>query len=54
MLFAMAIAPHRAGAETVPVRHAEGIVHGFLVLRGVDGTALADGDLIQTAARLAH
>jgi hypothetical protein len=33
----------------VAVRYAEGLVHGFLILRTLDGTALADGDLIQTA-----
>lgn len=38
-----------AWADSVPVRHAEGIVHGFLVLRSLDGRAIADGDLIQTA-----
>ena len=31
------------------MRHAEGLVHGFLVLRSLDGTALADGDLLQTS-----
>jgi hypothetical protein len=36
-------------AEPVTVRHAEGIVHGFLSLRSTDGTLLANGDLIQTA-----
>ena len=41
--------PHAALADPVAVRHAEGIVHGFLVLRALDGTALADGDLIQNA-----
>jgi hypothetical protein len=35
-------------AEQVTVRHAEGLVHGFLVLRTLDGTLLADGDLLQT------
>ena len=35
--------------EQVRVRHTEGLVHGFLVLRTLDGTALADGDLLQTA-----
>ena len=35
--------------QTVAVRHAEGLVHGFLVLRTLDGTPLADGDLIQTS-----
>ena len=43
------LAPQSLRAEPVPVRHAEGIVHGFLVLRDLDGTALADGDLIQTS-----
>lgn len=36
-------------AEPVRVLRAEGVVHGFLVLRTLDGTALADGDLIQIA-----
>jgi hypothetical protein len=36
-------------AEQVKVVRAEGVVHGFLVLRTLDGTALADGDLIQVA-----
>jgi hypothetical protein len=35
--------------QTVAVRYTEGLVHGFLSLRTLDGTALADGDLIQTA-----
>ncbi|ABF40112.1 hypothetical protein Acid345_1109 [Candidatus Koribacter versatilis Ellin345] len=33
--------------SSVPVRHHEGLVHGFLTLRSLDGTLLADGDLIQ-------
>ena len=36
-------------AEPVAVRYAEGIVHGFLALRTLDGTLIADGDLIQVA-----
>jgi hypothetical protein len=36
-------------SEQVAVRHTEGIVHGFLVLRTMDGSAIADGDLIQSA-----
>jgi hypothetical protein len=39
-----------AGAEPVRVRHPEGIVHGFLALRTLDGTRIADGDLIQNVA----
>jgi len=38
---------HPLAAAPVPVRFAEGVAHGFLVLRGVDGTALAQGDLLQ-------
>src|ERR1700730_67883 len=37
------------GAEPVTVRHTEGLVHGFLVLRTLDGASIADGDLIQVA-----
>ena len=33
--------------QTLPVRHPEGLVHGFLALKTLDGKALADGDLIQ-------
>ena len=36
-------------AEWVAVRHPEGLVHGFLVLKSVDGKTIADGDLIQTS-----
>jgi hypothetical protein len=36
--------------EQVRVRHAEGLVHGFLALRSLDGTLLAHGDLLQTSS----
>lgn len=36
-------------ADPVAVRFAEGLAHGFLVLRSLDGKTLANGDLIQTA-----
>jgi len=42
------LCPASATAVPIPVRHPEGIVHGFLVLRAMDGTALADGDMQQT------
>ena len=48
----VACAVVRAGAlfaEPVAVRHAEGIVHGFLALRTLDGAHVANGDLIQLA-----
>jgi hypothetical protein len=34
-------------AEPVVVRRTEGVLHGFLVLRTLDGERLADGDLVQ-------
>lgn len=37
-------------AAPVAVRHTEGLVHGFLVLRTLAGDTLADGDLIQIAS----
>jgi hypothetical protein len=36
-------------AESVAVRHSEGVVHGFLALRTMNGATLADGDLVQTS-----
>jgi hypothetical protein len=41
--------PSLVVAQPVEVRHTEGLVHGFLALRTLDGTLLAGGDLIQTA-----
>src|SRR5450756_3157134 len=41
--------PGAMSAAPVAVRHAEGLVHGFLVLRTQAGDTLADGDLIQVA-----
>lgn len=41
--------PPALHAEPVAVRHVEGVVHGFLVLRTLDGKTLADGDLLQFA-----
>src|SRR5258708_9436922 len=36
-----------APATMVAVRHPEGLLHGFLVLRTLTGETLAHGDLIQ-------
>ena len=36
-------------AEEVRVRHTEGLVHGFLVLRTLEGNTLAEGDLTEIA-----
>lgn len=49
MMTAATLSPSRSVGEQVTVRHAEGVVHGFLVLRDMDGKALADGDLLQTS-----
>jgi hypothetical protein len=38
----------RALAEPIPVKKPEGVVHGFLALRSLEGKLLADGDLVQT------
>ena len=35
-------------ADPVPVRFREGLVHGFLALRTLEGKTIADGDLYQT------
>jgi len=43
------VCPASLTAEPVAVRFAEGLVHGFLVLRSLDGKTLASGDLIQSA-----
>src|SRR5437879_1596496 len=39
--------PAAALAEQIPVRHLEGVTHGFLVLRTMEGNIIADGDLKQ-------
>jgi hypothetical protein len=49
ILLAGLLVPGSLPAETVAVRHAEGLVRGFLVLRLLDGASLANGDLIQTS-----
>jgi hypothetical protein len=40
--------PGSLTAASVSVRHKEGVGHGFLVLRALNGKTLAVGDLIQT------
>jgi hypothetical protein len=37
-----------ANAEPVPVRHVQGYLHGFLVLKDLDDKVLASGDMTQT------
>lgn len=46
MALSAAIGAH-AAAEPIPVHKREGVVHGFLVLRSLEGEVLAEGDLVQ-------
>jgi hypothetical protein len=46
---AMVLEPGALAEGPVAVRHTEGLVHGFLVLRTLEGKTLANGDLIQVA-----
>jgi len=41
--------PNTLLADTIPVRHTEGLMHGFLVLRTLEGKAIADGQMTQDA-----
>jgi len=49
LVCAALLQPGPLPAEPVTVRHTEGLVHGFLVLRTLEGNPVADGDLMQTA-----
>src|SRR5438105_4641388 len=41
--------PILLSADQVPVRHTEGLMHGFLALRTLEGRRLADGEMTQVA-----
>jgi hypothetical protein len=41
--------PNALLADMIPVRHTEGLEHGFLVLRTLEGKAIADGQMLQDA-----
>lgn len=49
LLLLFATAAGRSTAAEVPVRYTEGVIHGFLVLRDLSGTQIAQGDLFQVA-----
>jgi hypothetical protein len=49
LAFATPFEPIPLTADQVPVRHMEGLMHGFLVLRTLEGTRLADGEMTQVA-----
>jgi hypothetical protein len=42
---------HALRAEQVRVQYLEGVTHGFLVLRTLDGTVVASGDLVQSVQK---
>lgn len=48
VLLVLVLTPVAAIAEQVPVRHREGRVHGFLVLRDQDGKTIASGSSLQS------
>jgi hypothetical protein len=49
LFFAWGGAAGRLAADNVAVRHPEGLVRGFLVLREPGGPVIANGDLIQSS-----
>ena len=49
VLAALLLSPHPAAAAPVPVRFAEGVTRGFLLLRSADNVLIATGDLLQVA-----
>ena len=50
LLGALLIGGNPLTGEEVPVRHVEGLLHGFLSLRSLEGSLLAYGDLEQTTS----
>jgi hypothetical protein len=51
VLVTVLLLPRPAEAAPVSVRFVEGVTHGFLILRSVDGVPIASGDLLQSAKR---
>jgi hypothetical protein len=50
LAFALLLQPNcLLSAEQVPVRYKEGLMHGFLALRTLEGKKLADGEMTQVA-----
>ena len=49
LIFLLPVWHGALSAATVRVRHIEGLVHGFLVLRTLEGDIIAQGDLTQVA-----
>src|SRR5205807_10562716 len=49
LVCAAMLQPNALFAEMIPVRHTEGLVHGFLLVLTFEGKALADGQMTQDA-----
>ena len=49
ILLACAFETTQLTGDQVHVRHMEGLMHGFLALRTLDGKRLADGEMTQVA-----
>jgi hypothetical protein len=47
-LFAVTLIATPSKGELIPVHHKQGVSHGFLILRNLQGELLASGDLLQT------
>jgi hypothetical protein len=47
LLLTICLAGRRTSATLIPVKHKEGVAHGFIVLRSQQGQQLATGDMIQ-------
>src|SRR5438093_11007673 len=49
LAYAALLQPNALFADTIPVRHPDGLIHGFLVVRTLEGKDLADGQVTQDA-----
>src|SRR5438552_1870590 len=49
LAYAALLQPSALFADMIPVRHTEGLVHGFLLVLTFEGKALADGQMTQDA-----
>jgi len=49
LAYAAMLQPNALFADMIPVRHTEGLIHGFLVVRTLEGKAVADGQMTQDA-----
>jgi hypothetical protein len=48
LLFCVALAVSPAGAEPIAVRQPEGLTHGFVTVRDMDGKRIGDGEVTQS------